>query len=44
VYYQLVDATEARENDDGTTEIGLMSAGQWFALGQLADAPSGEAP
>ena len=44
VYYQLVDAAEARENDDGTTEIGLMSAGQWFALGQLDDEASGEAP
>ncbi|NVF14128.1 DUF1285 domain-containing protein [Vreelandella maris] len=44
VYYQLVDAAKARENDDGTTEIGLMSAGQWFALGQLDDEASGETP
>jgi len=44
VYYRLVEAAETRENDDGTHEIGLMSAGQWFALGKLEDDPSGEAP
>lgn len=44
VYYQLVEAAETRENVDGTTEIGLMSAGHWFALGQLDNEAIGEAP
>ncbi|MCL5426205.1 MAG: DUF1285 domain-containing protein [Gammaproteobacteria bacterium] len=44
VYYQLVEAAESRDLGDGTNEIGLMSAGEWFALGQLDDELSGEAP
>jgi len=44
VYYQLVDAAETRHLGDGTMEMGLMSDGHWFALGQLEDESSGEAP
>ncbi|MGP9767548.1 DUF1285 domain-containing protein [Halomonas sp. AOP13-D3-9] len=44
VYYQLVEAAEARDLGNGTSEIGLMSAGHWFALGQLDDDSLGEAP
>jgi hypothetical protein len=44
VYYQLVEAAETREVASGATEIGLMSAGHWFALGQLDDESLGEAP
>ena len=44
VYYQLVEAAETREVDNGVAEVGLMSAGQWFALGQLDDESLGEAP
>lgn len=44
VYYQLVEAAETRELSNGNIELGLMSAGQWFALGQLDDDVPGEAP
>ena len=44
VYYQLVDAAETREIGNGVTELGIVSAGQWFVLGQLDEKASGEAP
>lgn len=44
VYYQLVEAAEAREIGNGKSELGLESAGQWFALGQIDDELIGEAP
>lgn len=44
VYYQLVEAAEARDVGNGVTEIGLVSAEGWFALGQLDDGSTGEAP
>nr|WP_298059294.1 DUF1285 domain-containing protein [uncultured Halomonas sp.] len=42
VYYQLVEAAETRDAGDGTYEVGVISAGQWFALGQLDDESPGE--
>ncbi|MDQ7727521.1 DUF1285 domain-containing protein [Halomonas sp. SpR8] len=44
VYYQLVEAAETRDLGNGTSEIGLMSAGHWYALGRLEEESSGEAP
>lgn len=44
VYYQLIEAAQTRDLDNGSAEIGLMSAGQWFALGKLDGETSGEAP
>ncbi|TVP50929.1 MAG: DUF1285 domain-containing protein [Halomonas sp.] len=44
VYYQLVEAAETRDVGDGMSEIGLMSAGHWYAFGQLNDESTGEAP
>ena len=43
VYYQLVEAAETRDAMDGKTEIGVMSAGHWFVLGQVDSESSGEA-
>lgn len=43
VYYQLVEAAETRDQIDGKTEVGVMSAGHWFALGQVDSESSGEA-
>lgn len=44
VYYQLVEAAESRDVAGGKSELGLTSAGQWFALGQVDDELLGEAP
>ncbi|NYT71764.1 DUF1285 domain-containing protein [Halomonas sp. QX-2] len=44
VYYQLVEAAETRDVAGGKCELGLTSAGQWFALGQVDDELLGEAP
>lgn len=44
VYYQLVEAAQTRELSNGASELGLMSAGQWFALGQLDNDSTGGAP
>lgn len=44
VYYQLINAAETREVGEGVSEVGIMSAGHWFALGQLDDESVGEAP
>ena len=44
VFYQLVEAADTRDVGDGKSELGLTSAGQWFALGQVDDELLGEAP
>lgn len=44
VFYQLVEVAETRDVGDGKSELGLTSAGQWFALGQVDDELLGEAP
>jgi hypothetical protein len=46
VYYQLVEAATSREQEGGTMEIGIESAGQWHVLGhidghELTDSASG---
>ncbi|MCE8012237.1 DUF1285 domain-containing protein [Billgrantia desiderata] len=35
VYYRLVEAAEQRPRSDGSTELGLTSAGCWQPLGEL---------
>lgn len=44
VFYQLVEAAETRDVGDGKSELGVESAGQWFALGQVDGELIGEAP